>query len=585
MCNDPKCRYCNYEWTGKKLLVIACAGQSNSVGYAENYSYSVANTEGLYQLGLYGDNNLTVMPLNICPENFQNLSNSTKDTKYPHSSAIKTNKTSYHLQLAYRLREAMEEEYDVLIVPVAYGGTQLSSSKDATFDECALTSKETMTAYSWKAGLIFSKILASRIKFALNLNPNNIFGGIVWLQGEHDSTTQSNADNHPANFKALVEYIEAQLEEYKDRSIVYDDYGNKTVGKKSWFAPTSTEYWYNNNNRFEQISNNSYAKYLGLENRILLPFDNQYTNANNGDGETSSIRNSHFRDMLVVGNGIADALLKNPKIDFPNRELDKYVNNPFSLSTFIKNSMPNSCYALTINDLGEIYCNPSPTANKQVLMWFNDNVKGFLLNNTETTNDIYMLIKNQNGDIYALLISNTQNTDKQYWNFFKISLGSTNGGIYPLSLTQLGNTKDNNFKNLSSILRYSTGELANFPATKSELYGLSIDKNGNCIVINGKRSENLIIKDDNQMIMANDYSYIPIGITNVNMYDSTFYRPEELERIGNFIDKTTNKLVDLTIKPIQFGIMTIAPVATSTNAVKIGKFDSIFKEPITINYF
>lgn len=583
MCNDPKCRFCNYEWTGRKLLVIACAGQSNSVGYAENFSYSVANTEGLYQLGLYGNNNLTVLPLSTTPENFQNLSNSTKDTKYPAVTAIKSSKTSYHLQLAFRLREAMEEEYDVLIVPVAYGGTRLSSTKNATFDDHLLTSKETMSDYSWGAGKIFSQILVARILRAMSLHPDNIFGGIVWLQGEHDSTTQALADGHAELFKSLVEYVENGLAEIKDKSIVLDEYGNKTVGKKAWFTPTTTEYWYKSN-KFETISNKSYADYLGLDNRILLPFDNQYTNANNGDGQTSSIRNSHFRDMLIVGNGIANCLLANEKIQFPNRDIAKYKNNSFALSTFCGGSMPNSCYAITIDDLGDIYCNASTETNKQVLMWFDKEVKGFLLDNANTTNNIYLLIRNENEDVYALFISNTPNTNKRYWTFYKTTFGNTNGSIYPITLAEVADSKDNNFKNLNSILRYSTGELANFPSKRGDVYGLSVNKYGNCLVINGKTNENLIVRDDNQMILANDYTYVPIGIANVNMYDSTFYRPEELERIGNFIDKTTNKLVDLTIKPIQFGILTTAPIGTSTNAVKIGKFSNIFKNPININY-
>lgn len=584
MCNDPTCKYCNYKWNGRKLLVIACAGQSNSVGYAENYDYSVANTEGLYQLGLYGSNNLTVLPLTTCPENLQNLSSSTKDAKYPAVAAIKTDKTSYHLQLAYRIREAIQEEYDVLIVPVAYGGTQLGSTKDATFDECAITSKETMSAYSWAAGLIFSKILANRIKFAMRLHPDNIFGGIVWIQGEHDATSQALADNHPAAFKALVEYIENELQEIKDKSICYDEYGNKTIGKRAWSWATSTEYWYQSN-KFEQLANKSYGPYLGIDHRILLPFDNQYTNANNGDGQTSSVRNSHFRDMVVIGNKIADELLRRKDIDFPHRDINKYLNNQADYSTFVGESIPNSCYTITINNIGEIFCNPSPNANTQNVLWFDKAVKGFLFDNNTTTNDIYMLIKNENEDVYAMFISKTKNANNQYWNFYKVSNGNTNGGIYPITLAQVADTKENNFKNLFSVLRYSTGEIAQFPSERGEIYGLSVNKYGNCLVINGKLSEHLIIRDDNQMVLANDYAYVPIGDTNTNMYDSTFYRPDELQRIGNFIDTTTNKLVDLTIKPIQFGIMTIAPTGTSTNAVKVGKFRNIFKEPITVNYF
>lgn len=582
MCNNPNCVYCSYKWTGKKLLVVACAGQSNSVGYAESYNYSVPNTEGLYQLGLYAEHNLKVIPLTITPENLQNMSNRTVDPKYPHSKAIKTNKTSYHLQLAYRLREAMEEQYDVLMVPVAYGGTRFSAGADAEFDECKKTSVGVMQAFTWKAGKIFSKILASRIKFALELHPDNIFGGIVWLQGEHDSTSEQAVNSHPKDFEDFVYYVQNQLKDVENQSIFYEN-GKPTVGKKCWFTPTTVEYWYKNN-RFERISNNSYVKLLGDKHRILLPFDNQYTNANGGDGQTSSVRNSHFRDMKAVGNGIADGLLRCYDFNIPGRVWDNHFNNSNDLSTFIDTNYPNSCYALTVKPNGEIWCNPS-TDNRQVMLWLNKEVKGVLIDNTQTPTPMYMLIRNLNDEIYAFQISDKPNTDGHYWNFYKVSFGNTNGSIYPITLTQIGNTVENNFKNLYSVCRCSTGELTNFPAKRNEEYGLTINRYGNCLVVNGKKSDHLITRDDNKMIIANDYCYVPIGINNLNMFDSLVYKVNELQRIGNFIDKTTNKTIDLKIHPVQFGILTSAPKGNSTNATKIGKFKGIYTRPADFNYF
>lgn len=585
MCNNPNCSYCSYKWTGKKLLVIACAGQSNSVGYAESFNYTVPNAEGLYQLGLYAEHNLKVIPLTTTPENLQNMKNRTIDPKYPHANVIKTDKTSYHLQLAYRLREAMDEEYDVLVVPVAYGGTRFSGGNDAEFDECKRTSVGVMQPFTWEAGKIFSKILASRIKFAVNLHPDNIFGGIVWLQGEHDSTSEAAVNSHPKYFEDFVYYIERELQEIKNKSIFFN--ANKkefSVGKEVWFTPTTVEYWYKSA-RFERISNNSYVKLLGEKHRILLPFDNQYTNANGGDGQTSSTRNSHFRNMQVVGNGIADSLLKTYEFNLPARVWDKYHNNKQDLSTFIDLIQPNSCHALSVKTNGEVWCNPSTANNTQVMLWLNKEVKGFLIDNNETKTPFFLLVKNINEEVYAFVISDTPNKEGHYWNFYKVSFGNNNGGIYPITLTQVGNTADNNFKNLYSVCRCSTGELSNFPAKRNEEYGFTINRYGQLIIINGKKSNNLIVRDNNQMVIANDYCYVPVGNNNLNMFDSILYKVNELERIGNFIDSTTNKSVDVSIKPIQFGILTLAPQGNSTNAIKIGKLKNIYLEPCEFNYF
>lgn len=571
MCNDIACPYCNYKYNGKKQLVLVCAGQSNSVGYAENYTYEVPNAEGLFQLGLYGGENLKVIPLTTTPQNFQNLSSKTLDTKYPHNASIKTDKTSYHLQLAYRLREACFENFDILIIPVAFGMTGFSSTKDGTLDTCALTHKENAAQYSWRADMIFSKILVERVKFAMRLNSENIFGGIVWFQGEADSLNDSGVATFKVEFPKLVKYVEKELDSIKHRSI-----NGKSVGKEIWYTPTSTLYWFNSN-KFEQIYN-VYQGMLPKENLIALPFDEQYTNANGGDGQTSSVRNSHFRDMVVVGNLMADTMLKNDKFELPYKDLAAFKNNKEDKRTFIDEYITKGATRLTLSNLGDIMCNPSKTAVK-VAIWFDKAVKGFLIDNTQTANPVYMLIKDKDGLDYALLIDNVANAEGHFWKFFKV-----NNSAGTINLISAGTSSDNNFKNLYSVLRCSTGNVDNFPAKRQEIYGITVNKYGHCLVINGYKSDNLVIRDTNKFILSSDYCFTPIGVKNINVVDSTYFKSSDLQRIAEFEKETTNEAIDLRITPIQFGIMMDSPVNTTSNAVKVGNIKHLETTPAIDNY-
>lgn len=569
MCNDIACPYCNYKYEGRKQLVLVCAGQSNSVGYAENYTYTVPNAEGLFQLGLYGGENLKVIPLTTTPQNFQNLSSKTLDSKYPANASIKTDKTSYHLQLAYRLREAMNENYDVLIIPIAFGMTGFTTTKNATLDTCALTHKETAAQYSWKAGLIFSQILVERIKFAMRLNPENIFGGIVWFQGENDSTNDAGVSTFKIEFPKLIDYVAEQLADLKDKSI-----NMKSVGKEIWYTPTSTLYWYNSY-KFEQIYN-VYQETLPKENLISLPFDEQYTNANNGDGQTSSQRNSHFRDMVLVGNLMANTMLQNDNFELPYKIPVNYKNNKNDYSSFVDNFITKGAVRLTINNIGDIMCNPAPKTATQVALWFNKEVRGFLIDNAQTPGDVYMLIKNKDGKDYAFLISSAPDANNRYWQFYKYENNT---------LTQIAvNNTDNTF-NVFSVLRYSDGQTPNFNSTKQAIYGLSMNQYGNLLVINGEKSSNMIVKDSNRMILANDYCYTPIGTENIEVVDSTLFSSSDLQRIGQFEKQTTNEAIDLRLIPIQFGLLVNSPVNASSNATKLGHLAILSTDASTRNYF
>lgn len=473
-------RYTNDNpYTGNKLLVIACCGQSNSVGYGESFSYTVPSNDGLFQLGLYGNDNLQVIPLTTTPQNYQNLSNITSDSKYPRA-VTKSSKVSYHLQLAYRLREAMLQNYDILIVPVAYGMTGFTNNTTDTMDVANLTCSNTSKQFSWKAGLIFSQILVERLKYAMSLHPENILGGIIWLQGETDSDNATTVANHFTEFKKLVDYVETQLIDYKERSIL------KSVNKDMWYTPNSTIYWYKSK-QFNSVYEN-YKSYLGIDNLIAIPFDENYTNANGGDGETSSVRNSHFRDMVVVGNAMADHLIKDEKFALPYRVLPDVQNVSTDISSFVDKNYANTYTRISVSETGEITSNPHATESKQQLLWFNEQVQTFVLDNTASTKPFYLLFKDSDNQEYAILIDDTANTEGNFWKVYKLSDTST----YPITLTEVGNTADNNFKNVFSVLRYSKDGIPNFPSKRQDVYGLGLNAEGSLLVINGYESNKLI---------------------------------------------------------------------------------------------
>lgn len=235
-------------------------------------------------------------------------------------------------------------------------------------------------------------------------------------------------------------------------------------------------------------------------------------------------------------------------------------------SLYVGDNPANGNVQLTIDTDGNLFCNNHVDTAQQAVMWFNKKTTGFIIDNAQTPNPVYLLIKDKDGSEYAVLIDSKPNTAGYYWKFYKLSDTS----VYPITLTEVGNTRDNNFKNLYSILRYSTGEIENFNHIRQHEYGVGIDSDNQCLIINGLKSDKYVIKDDVTKIFAKDYFYIPIGTKNVNMTDSTMFNIDSLQRIDQF--QTANGGDDdLRIVPTQLGIMVMSGVdAANTNPVKVG---------------
>ena len=105
----------------KKYMVLCVAGQSNAVGYdeseiPEDYMKRFGS-DRISQLGLHDGDNLQMIPLGPCAQNFQDM----RPFGHPNNPGIGTR--GIHLPLAKTLLQYIPEDYDILVIPCAYGGT------------------------------------------------------------------------------------------------------------------------------------------------------------------------------------------------------------------------------------------------------------------------------------------------------------------------------------------------------------------------------------------------------------------------------------------------------------------------------
>ena len=149
-----------------KFIVVAVAGQSNAVGYDESpidpYTDRAFNSQRVMQLGFLKDDNLKLVPLTSCAQNFQDM------TKVQEGGT-----KGIHLPLANIMLRYIPEDYGVLILPCAYGGTGFLSGSYGTYNR--ETMKPSEGVLRWGIESAYYKALVDRIKYVLGLNPNNLF--------------------------------------------------------------------------------------------------------------------------------------------------------------------------------------------------------------------------------------------------------------------------------------------------------------------------------------------------------------------------------------------------------------------------
>ena len=270
-----------------KYVVFAVAGQSNAVGYDESpvdekFTYANRDTNRIKQLGFYGEDNLKLIDLGYCAQNMQDMrAHNRVGTETAGTKGI-------HLPLANLMLDYIPEDYGVLVLPIAFGGTGFTSGNAGDYSEelkkpTATGSGQGTVALKWGVDTAYYKTLRDRIIHALQLNEENLFAGIVWCQGENDST---NAEGHYTGFRAMTEALFTALNEAGLGSRT----PKGTFDKDIWYNQETVAKWYNYIQcptiwrNYQAWNPNTYVE---------IP---RTTDSNdvNGTGQTASNRPDHF---------------------------------------------------------------------------------------------------------------------------------------------------------------------------------------------------------------------------------------------------------------------------------------------------
>ena len=287
-----------------KCAIVLVAGQSNAVGYDESPVNGLFNgriNPRIKQLGFKGGNNLKIIPLTHCAENYQDLATTT----FTNANNVNTNNLGtkgIHLPLGNLLVKELPSDYTILFLPCAYGGTGFTTGASyGTYDESNL--KPSSGALRWGVNSAYYKAMRDRLKYVLDMNNENIFLGVVWIQGEND---KDNPNGHFTEFTNMTndffDYFNSNGYSSRTKKGVFD--------KDIWFNVETVAYWYGVGqcqtiwDNYREWNENTYVE---------IPRDTD-SNATNGTGSTSSTKPSHFGNdafTKVVAPRVFDKLKNN----------------------------------------------------------------------------------------------------------------------------------------------------------------------------------------------------------------------------------------------------------------------------------
>ena len=277
-----------------KYMILCVAGQSNAVGFDESripgdYLKQFRGSR-IRQLGLYGEDNLKLIPLGACAQNFQDL----RPFGNPGSDPAMPGTKGMHLPLADRLLDLIPEDYGVLVLPCAYGGVGFTVGEEGSYDSETMRPSE--GRLRWGAQSPFFAAMKDRIRYALDLNPEYRFVGVVWLQGEFD---YENGKEQMPRFDAMAEdFLKTFANEYPGR--VYRGDWNRDI----WYNVETVAYWYGIGDC--PMIWEHYAAW-NPRTYVRIPRDTD-SNEINGTGLTASVRAQHFGNdafLKVVAPAIA----------------------------------------------------------------------------------------------------------------------------------------------------------------------------------------------------------------------------------------------------------------------------------------
>ncbi len=268
-----------------KYIILCVAGQSNAVGYDESViSEDYLNNfekDRLFQLGFYEEENLKIIPLKELVHNFQDMRPYSNPANYKSNLGNK----GIHLPLANLLLNVIPSDYNLLIIPCAYGGTGFLADKNGIYDQNTL--KPVNCTY-WGIDSPFYKAMKDRIAYALDLNENNLFLGTVWIQGENDF---EDPFIHYDLFKEMVQdFFDSFKAKYNSRVI------NGCWNKDIWYNIETVAYWYEKKGCVDIWEN--YKKW-NPDTYVKIPEDTS-SNLINGTKITSANLASHFGNNSFI---------------------------------------------------------------------------------------------------------------------------------------------------------------------------------------------------------------------------------------------------------------------------------------------
>ena len=261
-------------------MILCVAGQSNAVGFdespVEKDYMGRFRTRRLWQLGLWGEENLQIVPLQACAQNYQDMRPYGNPASVPDQPGTK----GTQLPLADLLLDRIPDDYDLLVLPCAYGGVGFTVGEPGTYDPQTLRPSE--GRLRWGVQSPYYRALKDRLRFVLDRNPENRFLGLVWLQGEFDF------EDGEGNIRGFGEmsrdFLETFAREYPGR--VYRGDWNRDI----WYNVETTYYWYTQGDCPKIWAN---YKAWNPGTYVEIPRDTD-TNAVNGTGVTTAIRPAHF---------------------------------------------------------------------------------------------------------------------------------------------------------------------------------------------------------------------------------------------------------------------------------------------------
>lgn len=225
-----------------KYMVVCVAGQSNAVGYDESpidekFIYKNLDNNRIKQLGFYGEDNLKIIPLGYCAQNMQDMRTKSDGNPIQDINGVRGTK-GIHLPLSNLMLDYIPDDYGVLVLPIAHGGTGFTgTATTGTYNPDTKKPNETGQGEGtgiqrWGSNTAYYQTLKNRIIHALELNEENLFAGIVWCQGEND---QNNANDHYAAFQTMTQTLFDELNAHNGGAL------KSRVPKKEW----DKDIWYN----------------------------------------------------------------------------------------------------------------------------------------------------------------------------------------------------------------------------------------------------------------------------------------------------------------------------------------------------